>query len=176
MTTGNNSTVNHERTGTRRSSRVTAGKPDNKKASKDAERSDRPMHAKVQNYLDRFSQAMTRGDTETMLSLWAIPAFLVDKEDTRVISDSADVQRFFSAGPEMYQQRGIENTRAEIESIDVIDERLVMVHVRWPYLDKSGREIGEESSNYTLKADAAGEFKLCVCTMRGEKSKDRHGS
>jgi hypothetical protein len=106
-----------------------------------------------------------------MASLWAIPAFIVDKEDTRVVRELVEVERFFSGAPEMYQKRGIEQTRAEIEALDVIDERLVIVHVRWPYFDRSGRKFGEESSSYTLKADETGEFKMCVCTMRGENAK-----
>ncbi len=72
----------------------------------------------------------------------------------------------------MYHERGIVNTRAEVEALDVIDDNLVMVLVRWPYIDDSGREIGSESSTYTLKANADGDFKMSVCTMRGETHSD----
>jgi hypothetical protein len=145
-----------------------SGKAGVKPATHKASRVDAPLQAKVQDYLDRFCDAMTSGDTKTVAALWAIPAFVVDKKDARVISDSAEVEKFFSGAPEMYAQRGIEDTRAEILALDVIDETLVIVTVRWPYINDEGEEVGEETSTYTLKADDSGEFKMCVCTMRGE--------
>jgi hypothetical protein len=143
-----------------------------KPSARKAPRVDPDVQAKVQDYLDRFCDAMTAGDTKTMGSLWSVPAFVVDKKDTRIISDTAEVETFFAGAPEMYAQRGIEDTRAEIQTLDMIADTLVMVTVRWPYIDAEGEEIGEESSTYTLKADDSGNFMMVVCTMRGEQNGD----
>lgn len=126
------------------------------------------IRLRVQHYLDDFCHAMLEGDGKTLAAMWSRPSLVVDKHDTRVIRDAAEVEHFFSGAPAMYHERGIVDTRAEIQALDVIDDNLVIALVRWPYIDESGREIGEESSTYTLKANANGDFKMCVCTMRGE--------
>lgn len=127
---------------------------------------------RVQRYLDQFCEAMLDGDTKTLAAMWAVPAFVVDRRDTRVIHDRSEVEQFFSGAPQMYHERGIVNTRALIESLDIVHDDLVMVTVRWPYIDESGREIGSESSTYTLKANTSGVFRMCVCAMRGETPDD----
>lgn len=136
------------------------------------EQPDEGVRWRVQRYLDQFCEAMLDGNTKTLAAMWAIPAFVVDRKDTRVIQDRGEIERFFSGAPQMYHERGIVNTRALIEALDIIDEDLVMVNVRWPYIDESGRDIGSESSTYTLKANESGVFRMCVCTMRGETPSD----
>lgn len=133
------------------------------------------IRLRVQHYLDGYCHALLEGDTKTLASMWAIPAFVVDARNSRVINDRAEVEQFFSGAQAMYEKRGIVETRAEVESLDVIRDNLVMVLVRWPYVDESGDAVGSELATYTLKANEDGEFKLCVCTMRGDtQSSDEH--
>lgn len=155
-------------TSTKRSSKTKTQNKARATTSRTKLEPDSELQARVQAYLDEFCDAMTSGDVQTVAALWAIPAFIVDKNDTRVVHERREVEEFFRGAPEMYAQRGIDDTRAEIEHLDVIDETLVLVTVRWPYIDAQGEEIGEESSTYTLKADSSGNFKMCVCTMRGQ--------
>jgi ketosteroid isomerase-like protein len=124
--------------------------------------------ASVQDYLDRFATAMTSGDTKAVASLWGVPAFVIGKNEARVVESEAEVEQFFAGAKDMYNQRGIMDTQAEIQELDWIDEDLVIVTVRWPYLDQNEKEIGQEASSYTLLRGEDGQFKLRVATMRGE--------
>jgi hypothetical protein len=132
----------------------------------------RRTKASVQDYLDRFSEAMTSGDIKTMATLWEVPAFVIGSNMTRLVQSKAEVEQFFAGAKDMYNARGIVRTRAEIMDLDWIADDLVTVRVRWPYLDAKGDVRGEESSSYTLLRDESGAFKLRVIVMRGETPSD----
>ncbi len=123
--------------------------------------------ASIQDYLDRFATAMTTGDTKTMLRLWGVPAFVIGENEARVVQSEAEVEEFFADAKEMYNQRGITDTRPEIVDLDWIGPDLVIATVRWPYLDQNEKEVGEETSSYTLLRGEDGGFKLRAITMRG---------
>lgn len=123
--------------------------------------------ASVQEYFDRFSTAMTSGDTKTLVKLWGVPAFVIGRSEARVVQSEADVEAFFAGAKDMYNARGITSTRAEITNLDWVDEDLVIATVRWPYMDDNGRTLGEESSSYTLLRGEDGSFKMRAITLRG---------
>lgn len=124
--------------------------------------------ASVQEYFDRFAAAMTSGDIKTMQKLWGVPAFVIGTHEARVVQSESEVEQFFSGAKDLYNARGIVQTRAEITDLDWIGEDLVVARVRWPYLDENERVLGEESSSYTLLRGEDGSFKLRVITLRGE--------
>lgn len=128
--------------------------------------------ASVQAYLDKYSEAMTSGDTRTLAKLWGVPAFVIGAMEARVVQSEDEVEQFFAGAKEMYNERGIVGTRAEITDLDWISDDLVIVTVRWPYLDQNDRVLGEEASSYTLLRGEDGGFKLRVVTMRGESASE----
>lgn len=123
--------------------------------------------ASVQKYFDRFAAAMTSGDIKAMTTLWGVPAFVVGMHEARVVQSESEVEQFFEGAKEQYNAQGIVETRAEITHLDWIAPDLVIATVRWPYLDKNDRVLGEESSSYTLFRGEGGGFKVRVITMRG---------
>lgn len=130
-------------------------------------------HDELQEVLNRLSVAVTSGDGEGAARLWEMPAFVIGSEMARTITSPDEVRQFFAGARELYNARGITDTRAQILEEDWIDDTLVVVKVRWPYLDEEGREIGAEASDYTFRRDAKGELKLRVAVMRGvEGAKD----
>ena len=131
---------------------------------------DELMRQSVQDYLDRFTRAITSGDTKTIAKLWEVPAFVIGAGHSRVIQSLDEVEEFFAGAKDMYNERGIVDTRAEIQDLDVISDDLVVVRVRFPYYDEKGDEHGEESSSYTLMRGPDDEFKMRVVTMRGEST------
>jgi hypothetical protein len=131
---------------------------------------DERMREGVKDYLDRFTHAMTSGDIKTLAKMWEVPAFVIHTGQARAIQSLHEVEEFFAGAKDMYNERGIVDTRAEIQDLDVISDDLVIVRVRFPYYDASGEEHGEESSSYTLSRGSDGEFKMRVVTMRGESS------
>ena len=124
--------------------------------------------ASVQEYLDRFATAMTSGNTQVMAQLWGVPAFVIGANEARVLQSEADVEELFGGAKDLYNERGIVSTRAEITELDWVSDDLVIATVRWPYLDGSDRVLGEESSSYTLLRGEDGSFKVRVVTMRGQ--------
>jgi hypothetical protein len=118
--------------------------------------------------LDRFADAMTTGDTRAMAKLWGVPAFVIGSHDARVVQSEDEVEQFFAGAKDLYNDRGIVSTRAEILELDWVGTDLVIAKVRWPYLDQNDRVLGEESSSYTLLRGEDGGFKARVVTMRGE--------
>ena len=128
--------------------------------------------AGVQQYFERFTEAMTSGDTKTMAKLWGVPAFVIGSNEARVVQSETEVEQFFDGAKDMYNERGIVGTRAEIVDLDWVGPDLVIATVRWPYLDQNDRTLGEESSSYTLLRGEDGGFKLRVITMRGEAGND----
>lgn len=121
----------------------------------------------VQDLLDRFARAITAGDGNAIASLWAVPAFVIGDNGVRAVNSLDEVKEFFSGAKEQYNARGITDTRPDVFGLEWVTDRIVVVDVRWPYLDESGKEVGEEASTYTLRRDDAGDLKLHVALMRG---------
>jgi hypothetical protein len=125
--------------------------------------------ASVQRYLDRVAEAMTSGDTRTMTTLWGVPAFVIGQSEARVVQSEAEVEQLFEGSKDKYNERGIMQTRAEIQHLDWVGPDLVVATVRWPYLGEQDQELGEESSSYTLLRGEDGSYKLRSILMRGAR-------
>ena len=117
--------------------------------------------------LERFARALTAGDGRTVAGLWETPALVVGDQQVIAVGSRGEVEQFFGGAKEQYNQQGIVDTRPEIMRLEWATERIAVVKVRWPYLDASGRERGEERSTYTLRRDDAGELKVRVVVMHG---------
>jgi hypothetical protein len=135
-------------------------------------RSDKRAHPEasrqeVQQFLDRYAEALTEGDGATIATLWQVPAYVLGDADVKAVNSKAEVEQFFSGAKEQYNALGITGTRAEITELHWPTERIAIVQVRWPYLDAQGRELGEENSTYTLRRDDDGELRLHVTVMHG---------
>jgi hypothetical protein len=122
---------------------------------------------RVRAFFDRFARALTAGDGRTIAAMWQTPALVLGDRELRAIVSPAEVEAFFSGAREQYNARGIDEARPEIVSVDWLTERIANVRVRWPYIDRSGGELGEESSTYTVRQDDAGQLKLCVAILHG---------
>jgi len=142
------------RSGTRTRSKKTATKPGRQDGA-------------VVEFLDRFARALTAGDAREIASMWAVPALVIGDGALRAVNSLRDVEEFFSGAKDQYNARGITDTRAEIFGLEWVTDRIVVVDVRWPYLDARGNQMGEEASTYTLRRDDAGNLKLHVALMRG---------
>lgn len=121
----------------------------------------------VQGFLDQFGRSLTAGDARTVATMWAVPAFVIGDTMVQAVSSRDEVEKFFSGAKDEYNKRGIVDTRAEIFGLEWVTDRIVVVDVRWPYLDERGNEKGEESSTYTLRRDDLGDLKLHIALMRG---------
>jgi hypothetical protein len=125
------------------------------RAKKTATKLDRQDGA-VPEFFDRFARALTAGDGREIASMWTVPALVIGDNALRAVNSLQDVEEFFSGAREQYNARGITDTRPEIFGLEWVTDRIVVVDMRWPYLDERGNKMGEEASTYTLRRDDAG--------------------
>jgi hypothetical protein len=133
------------------------------------------LESGVQDFLDRFARALTAGDGKTIATMWATPAYVMADEMSRAVGTTEEVEQFFAGAKDQYNERGITDTRAEILHLEWLTRRIAVVDVRWPYLDEDGKELGEETSTYTLWKDDDGELKMRVVVMRGASAPQTAG-
>jgi ketosteroid isomerase-like protein len=124
----------------------------------------------VQAFLDSFGEAITAGDGAAIAQLWETPAFVLSEAMERVVASREEIAEFFGGARGQYNEMGVVDTRAEIVRLDEITDKLVIVRVRWPYLDKDGKEVGAECSTYTLRRAADGEWRLRIAVMHGQEA------
>lgn len=127
----------------------------------------------VQEVLDQIAVAITAGDGDAVAALWETPGFIIGPTMDMVLADDAAIAKLFASGREQYAAMGVVDTRAEILDLEWIgpDRKLCVVKVVWPYLDASGREVGAERSDYTLRRDESGALKVREILMRGVDGK-----
>jgi ketosteroid isomerase-like protein len=121
----------------------------------------------VQAFLDRFGALVTAGDGAAIAQLWETPAYVLGDTMAMPVTSPEEVATFFGGAKPQYNERGITDTRAEIQRETWHTDRLVSVEVRWPYLDAEGAAHGSETSTYVLRVDDAGQLRLRVAIMHG---------
>jgi hypothetical protein len=99
--------------------------------------------------------------------MWETPALVISDDGAHAVDCLEDVELFFAGAKEQYSVRGITDTRADLGRVEWLTDRIVIVDVRWPYLDMHGNELGEECSTYALRLDDDGAFKLRIALLRG---------
>lgn len=124
----------------------------------------------VRALLDRLARAITVGDAKGIAALWEAPALVVGADGVVALASLDEVARFFGGARAQYNARGIVGTRADVLGEERVGDRIVVVKVRWPYLDAAGRERGVEASDYTLRRDDSGALKVRSVLMRGAQS------
>lgn len=124
----------------------------------------------VQDFLDRFARAVTRGDTRAIVPLWETPAFVIGDQEVRTVGSTEEIEQFFGGAKEQYNAQGITDTRAEIVRLDWLSPRLALVEVRWPYIEPDGGEAGYETSSYVLRRDPRNQLRLRVAVMHGSSA------
>lgn len=128
----------------------------------------------VQAFLDRFGQALTHGDGHAIAALWETPAYVLADDDMHDVRAVDEVEAFFNGARRLYGEQGIAQARPGILDLEWLTARIVLVHVRWAYLDAAGREVGIETSTYTLRRDREDRLRLKVAVMQGIDERPAH--
>lgn len=125
------------------------------------------LRIEVQALLDKVARAIVSGDGAAMAQLWELPAFVLGDDAAELLADADKVAALFGSGRQQYNARGITGTRADIQDLEKVGERMVIATVRWPYLDATGKQVGAEKSDYTLRRDDRGDLKIRFVMYRG---------
>lgn len=126
--------------------------------------------SEVQEILDQLAEAVTEGNGKAVAKMWAVPALVLGDTMTRPVSTLLEVEQFFGGAKEQYNARGISDTRAEIVDLRWPTPRIAIAEVRWPWLDATGIEKGDEVSTYVFRRDEAGKLRIQAVVMHGASS------
>ena len=126
--------------------------------------------SEVQEILDRLADAVTEGNGKAVAKMWAVPALVLGDTMARPVSTLLEVEQFFGGAKQQYNARGISDTRAEIVELHWPTPRIAIAEVRWPWLDPSGVEKGDEVSTYVFRRDDAGKLRIQAVIMHGASS------
>ncbi|MDC0674322.1 hypothetical protein [Nannocystis radixulma] len=122
----------------------------------------------VDAFFTILGHALVEGDSLTVATLYETPALLLADAGVQAIARREEVERFFAGGRAQYTDRGVTSTRADVEQREWLGERVVLVRVRWPYHDSSGREVGNERSTYALRRDDEGALRIRAVLAHNE--------
>ena len=126
--------------------------------------------SEIQEILDRLAESVTEGNGKAVAKMWAVPALVLADNMARPVSTLLEVEQFFGGAKEQYNARGITDTRAEIVELNWPTPRIAIAEVRWPWLDSTGIEKGDEVSTYVFRRDDAGKLKIQAVIMHGASS------
>lgn len=121
----------------------------------------------VQGFLDEMAKALIGGDGKLAASLWSLPALIVSDQFVEAVNSVEQLEKMFGGAKEQYNAKGITNTRGEIQRLEWLTDRIALVSVRWPWLDRNGTEHGDESSTYVLRKDDGGRLRMHAALMQG---------
>lgn len=124
----------------------------------------------VVEFLEMFALSLTEGATEAIAQMWETPALVISDEAVLSITEREELNDMFAGAREHYNSAGVTDTRPEVVRLDEITDKVVMVRVRWPWLDDEGNELGAECSTYTLRQSSAGEWKIRAVVMHGAEA------
>lgn len=123
----------------------------------------------VQSFLEKFGTAIGKGDSETIAKCFELPAIFVSDDAVMTLNTKAELEQMFQQGRKFYIDKGLVETRPEIEAFEALTDRIYEATVRWPGFDSDGREKWTERSHYVIRLDDAGEPKLRVALTLGGK-------
>lgn len=124
----------------------------------------------VGDFLEAFALSLTEGAVEAIADMWSLPAIRISDEQVMSITQREELYDLFAGAREHYNSAGVVDTRPEVIRLDEITDRIVMVRVRWPWLDEDDNELGAECSTYTLRRNATGEWKIRCAVAHGAEA------
>ena len=123
--------------------------------------------SELKDFFDRYCRAVTAGDLPALVSAWEIPAYVLSDIGAHAVGSPDEIAKIFAGAKQQYNARGIVDTRADIVRSEWSSDRIAIVSVRWPLIDRNGREIGYEGSTYTLRRDDGGTLRIRSVVMHG---------
>ena len=129
--------------------------------------------ADLQAFFDRFTTCLTSGDGDGVAACFEYPTLMVmsdAKYGPNQPFDRGDTaSAFFAKDAEMYRQRGIWGTFADVRDVQWLTPDLCLVNVHFPYIDADGNDMGDgESSLYIVRRTAGGYAIASIVTLGTE--------
>lgn len=113
------------------------------------------------DFFDQYGSALTAGDLPTIAACYRLPGTVVSGNYSFTFSTPAAVALSFVGAQSAYQESRVVAAHADIEEMHRISQGLVMVAVRWEYLDCDGGALAGDRFRYILQLGAQGP-QICV--------------
>lgn len=118
--------------------------------------------ARITDYLDRYAATLAEFDAEGAAGLWSTPGMIVDGQFSGVLSSREEMAEGLNQSYPVYQRLGLGGVDYDLVDVQHLSEALVLVRVRWHFLDADGDEL-TDSTNYYLLRDEDQGLRACVC-------------
>lgn len=118
------------------------------------------------DFFDRYGTALTTGDLPTIASCYRLPGTVVSDKYSFTFSSPAAVALSFVGAAPAYQERQLVAAHAEISDVQRVSDGLVLVAVRWEYLDAGGHSVPGEAFRYVVRLAGASP-QICVVMPTG---------
>ena len=116
----------------------------------------------IRTALEGYGKALSAGELGVVASYWEVPALVLTDELAVPVAAQSEVEEFFGQAIGWYRSQGLVETRAELERVRPLADRLAAVDVRWPAYDESGVEKASERSHYILRRGDDGVWRVQV--------------
>ncbi|WP_194422415.1 hypothetical protein [Microbacterium abyssi] len=114
------------------------------------------------DYFDRYASMLTVFDAEGAAELWATPGMIVDDRFSGVLESHDMMIEGLEQSYPLYQRLGLASVRYDIVDENHLTDSLVLVRVRWIFLDAGGDELTDSTNYYLLRSEERG-LRACVC-------------
>ncbi|NLE75539.1 MAG: hypothetical protein GX605_02155 [Chloroflexi bacterium] len=125
-----------------------------------------PSEQAIRSFLERYGEALGRGDIPAVVDAWDLPALVISDQGGLAVLAASEIEQHFAGAVQWYRARGLFAPRPKEVRVEPLSKRLVSVDVRWASLDAAGAEVAEaaEHSRYILHVtdDGALRFQVAI--------------
>lgn len=116
----------------------------------------------ITDFLDRYAATLTELDAEGAAELWSTPGMIADDRTSGVLESRDLMVAGLKQSYPVYQRLGLGSVGYDLVDEQRLTDALVLVRVRWHFLDHHGDELTDSNSYYLLRDEDSG-LRACVC-------------
>jgi hypothetical protein len=103
------------------------------------------------DFFDRYGGALVAGDLPAIAGCYAMPGMVVSYGYGFTFSSPAAVALSFIGAAPAYREHQLVAAHAEIGEVQRLSDGIVLVDVRWEYLDSDGGAVPGERFRYLVR-------------------------
>jgi hypothetical protein len=117
---------------------------------------------RVHEFLERYAGTLTNLDAGAAADLWSTPGMIIDEQVSGVLESREHMVEGMEQSYPIYQQLGLASVGYDLLSEQHLSAALLLVNVRWLFLDAAGDELTDTTSYYLLRKEGT-QLRACVC-------------
>ena len=121
-----------------------------------------PTDEHLRRFLVRYGEALSAGDLKAISGCYAVPSLVLSDEGSVLIAAREEIEAAFDGAAERYRAQGLVAVRPALVASEALSEGLVLVEVRWDYIDEQGRSAQQNGYRYVLRLEDEASPKIQV--------------